>query len=128
MIPGAFKVSGISDLFFAVWWKSPQSIDRSSLERLRQEYLKALLLVLDHLPSRFSTIIQKSLDAMPSIFSHLPFILSHPDLSSCNIMVDAVSGRLTGIIDWAEAAICPFVLNLYTLQDIFGTLHSTKII
>ena len=38
-------------------------------------------------------------------------------------MVDAVSGRLTGIIDWAEAAICPFGQNLYTLQHFSGTLH-----
>ena len=60
---------------------------------------------------------------MPSIFSHLPFVLSHADFSSCNIMVDPVSGRLTGIIDWAEAAICPFGQNLYTLQDFSGTLH-----
>ena len=38
-------------------------------------------------------------------------------------MVDAVSGRLTGIIDWAEAAIYPFGQILYTLQDFSGTLH-----
>ena len=47
----------------------------------------------------------------------------HPDFSSGNIMVDAVSGRLTGIIDWAEATICPFGQDLYTLQDFSGTLH-----
>ena len=38
-------------------------------------------------------------------------------------MVDAVSDRLTGTIDWAEAAICPFGQILYTLQDISGILH-----
>ena len=38
-------------------------------------------------------------------------------------MVDPVSRRLTGIIDWAEAAICPFGQNLYTLQDFSGPLH-----
>lgn len=38
-------------------------------------------------------------------------------------MVHSVSGRLTGIIDWAEAAICPFGQNLYALQDFSGTLH-----
>ena len=88
-----------------------------------QEYIRALRLLFDHLPSRFLPIIQKSLDAMPSIFSHLPLVLSHPDFGSSNIMVDAVSGRLTGIIDWAEAAICPFGQILYRLQDFSGTLH-----
>ena len=38
-------------------------------------------------------------------------------------MVDAVSGRLTGIIDWAEATICPFGQNLYTLQNFSGALQ-----
>ncbi|KAL9098653.1 MAG: hypothetical protein Q9163_005730 [Psora crenata] len=38
-------------------------------------------------------------------------------------MVHPASGRLTGIIDWAEAAVCPFGQNLYTLQDLSGTLH-----
>jgi len=60
---------------------------------------------------------------MPSIFSRLPFVLSHVDFSSCNIMVHPVSGRLTGVIDWAEAVICPFGQNLYTLEDFSGTLH-----
>ncbi len=60
---------------------------------------------------------------MPSIFSRLPFVLSHADFSSCNIIVHQDSGRLAGIIDWAEAAICPFGQNLYTLQDFSGSLH-----
>ncbi len=60
---------------------------------------------------------------MSSIFSLLPFVLSHADFSSCNIIVHPVSDRLTGIIDWAEATICPFGQNLYTLQDFSGTLH-----
>lgn len=38
-------------------------------------------------------------------------------------MVHQDSGRLTGIIAWAETAICPFGQNLYMLQDISGALH-----
>ncbi|KAL9125885.1 MAG: hypothetical protein Q9217_004972 [Psora testacea] len=109
--------------FFAVSWKAPQSIDQSYAEELRQKYTKDLKLLLYHLPSRFHPIIRKSLDSMSSIFSRLPFVLSHADFSSCNIMVHQFSGRLTGIIDWAEATICPFGQNLYTLQDFSGTLQ-----
>jgi hypothetical protein len=50
-------------------------------------------------------------------------VLLHSDFSSCNIMVDESTGRLTGVIDWAEAVVCPFGQNLYTLEDFSGTMH-----
>ena len=43
---------------------------------------------------------------MEAILS-LPMVLLHRDFGTCNIMVDGTSCRLTGIIDWAEAEICP---------------------
>ena len=57
---------------------------------------------------------------MPSIFSHLPFILSHPDFSPCNIMVDAVSGRLNGIIDWARSSHLPLWRELVHAAAFLG--------
>ncbi len=60
---------------------------------------------------------------MSSIFSHLSFILSHVDFSFCNIMIQQVSDRLIDVINWAEATICSFEQNLYTLQDFSNTLH-----
>jgi len=53
-------------------------------------------------------------------------VLLHRDFSACNIMVDRISCHLTGIIDWAEAEICPFGQNLDSLQAITGTLHLKK--
>lgn len=38
-------------------------------------------------------------------------------------MVDSSSRYLTGVIDWAEAEICPFGQNLYALEVFTGTLH-----
>ena len=67
-------------------------------------------------------IVQTCLDAMDAIFS-LPMVLLHRDFGSCNIMVDERSCHLTGVIDWAEAEICPFGLNLHSLQSFMGRLH-----
>lgn len=53
----------------------------------------------------------------------LPIVLLHKDFGACNLMVDETSYRLKGVIDWAEAVICPFGLNLHSLQAFTGTMH-----
>lgn len=53
----------------------------------------------------------------------LPMVLLHRDLGSCNIIVDEATCHLVGVIDWAEAELCPFGLNLHSLQSLTGKLH-----
>ncbi|MCJ1377781.1 hypothetical protein MMC17_000877 [Xylographa soralifera] len=108
--------------FFALSWKAPQEVDSDYRENLRRTYSKDLLLLLHCLPPRFHQIIQKCLSSMEAILS-LPMVLLHHDLGTCNIMVDGTSCHLTGIIDWAEAEICPFGQNLDSLQALTGALH-----
>lgn len=59
---------------------------------------------------------------MDSILS-LPIVLLHRDFGTCNIMVDETSCHLVGVIDWAEADVCPFGLNLHSLEALTGDLH-----
>lgn len=63
---------------------------------------------------------------MSSVFSLLPLVLVHQDFSFFNIIVDETSGRLAGVIDWAEAEICPFGQNLGELQEFSATLHQAN--
>lgn len=74
------------------------------------------------LPSRFQPIAQACIDSMDDILS-LPMVLLHRDFGSCNIMVDEATCHLVGVIDWAEAEVCPFGLNLHSLQSLTGKLH-----
>lgn len=53
----------------------------------------------------------------------LPMVLFHRDLGSCNIIVDEATCHLVGVIDWAEAEVGPFGLNLHSLQSLTGKLH-----
>lgn len=39
-----------------------------------------------------------------------------------NILVSTTTGRITGIIDWAEAEILPFGLALYGLENLLGNM------
>lgn len=53
----------------------------------------------------------------------LPMVLLHRDFGSCNLLVNEVTCHLVGVIDWAEAEVCPFGLNLHSLQSLTGKLH-----
>lgn len=54
----------------------------------------------------------------------LPFVLSHQDLCEMNILIDPETGRITGIIDWAEARISPFGFSLWGFENILGYMNS----
>ncbi|OBT38960.1 hypothetical protein VE00_10406 [Pseudogymnoascus sp. WSF 3629] len=108
--------------FFALAWKSPQPTDPSYRNGLRQTYTSELQLLLTALPVRFHVIIQSCIDSVDAILS-LPMVLLHKDFGDCNIMVDETTCHLVGVIDWAEAEIGPFGLNLSSLQNLSGKLH-----
>jgi hypothetical protein len=94
-------------------------------ESLRQEYEIDLKRLLDALPTRFHSIIQRCLDSLPDIMS-LPMILLHGLLGICKVMVDEKSNHLTGVVGWSLAKIGPFGLNLHFLEETMGDLHYTE--
>ncbi|KAL7945685.1 hypothetical protein V8C42DRAFT_344454 [Trichoderma barbatum] len=82
--------------FFALSWKAPQEVRSTHRDHLGQTYVKELRLLLGALPDQFHALIQDF------------------DEESC---------RLVGVIDWAEAELCPFGLNLDSIQDLMGKLQ-----
>ncbi|KAJ2891192.1 hypothetical protein MKZ38_000768 [Zalerion maritima] len=114
----------ISDVahFMALSWKAPQPVSPEYRGSLGQTYLRDLRLLHTVLPSRFQSIVRTCIDSMDDILS-LPMVLLHRNFGTCNIMVDKATCHLVGIVDWAEAKICPFGLNLHSLQSLTGKLH-----
>ncbi|OJD23110.1 hypothetical protein ACJ73_05542 [Blastomyces percursus] len=108
--------------FFAMSWKAPQNVDEISRERLLHQYERELQLLLHSLPGRFHPFIRESLNTLRAILS-LPMVLLHRDFGVCNIMVDEASCNLVGVIDWAEAEIAPFGLNLHSHQRLISKVH-----
>ncbi|KAL2377053.1 hypothetical protein RJZ90_007040 [Blastomyces dermatitidis] len=101
---------------------APQNVDEISREHLLHQYERELQLLLHSLPGRFHPFIRESLNSLRSILS-LPMVLLHKDFGVCNIMVDEVSCNLVGVIDWAEAEIAPFGLNLHSHQRLISKVH-----
>lgn len=52
-----------------------------------------------------------------------PAVLTHGDLLPSNILVDAETWAITGLVDWAEAEVLPFGMCLYGLEHLLGTLR-----
>ncbi|KAI9835329.1 MAG: hypothetical protein M1819_002473 [Sarea resinae] len=108
--------------FFALSWKGSQDVDQTYRDSLHHRYKKELELLLASLPDRFRPLIQGSLNSLPAIFS-LPMVLLHKDFGVCNIMVNDTSCSLAGVVDWAEAEIAPFGLNLHSHQRLISKIH-----
>ena len=71
------------------------------------------------LPRRFHDIVRSVLVDLPDIES-LPWTFSHGDLLPSNVMVYPESGRIAGLLDWAEAEYLPFGVGMYGLEELLG--------
>ncbi|CAM1505312.1 Fc.00g109490.m01.CDS01 [Cosmosporella sp. VM-42] len=82
--------------------------------------LRWRLRLLERLPGKyFRAAVAKAESAADAIESS-PWCLTHGDLIPTNIMVDPVTGHLTGLIDWAEGEWLPFGVGLYGLEEALG--------
>jgi hypothetical protein len=77
------------------------------------------------LPLRFRHIVALLLSHYQLIES-LPLVLAHGDVVPSNILINADSGHLFGLVDWAEAEMLPFGICLYGLEEILGHITAGK--
>ncbi|KAI5924870.1 hypothetical protein F4810DRAFT_99401 [Camillea tinctor] len=78
-----------------------------------------LELMNEALPKRFRRITRSLLVSLPEIQA-LPWTFSHGDFLPSNIMVCPESGKLLGLLDWAEAEFLPFGVGMYGLEELIG--------
>lgn len=121
-LTAAMQECTIKDMarFFAEAWKHPQQEDPHWLRRTTDE----LLLLEAQLPSRFQIYATRALQSLPRIAA-LPWVLTHSDLSSANVLVNYQTGELTGIVDWGDATICPHGRALWGIESLLTSLTSS---
>ncbi|KAF7590026.1 hypothetical protein BBP40_003414 [Aspergillus hancockii] len=117
-------ITNIAKLF-ALSWMAPQDVDQPYRDRLRHQYERDLLLLLNSLPERFCPIIQDCVVALPVIFS-LPMVLLRRVFGVCNIMFNELSCNLFTVIDWTEAKFAPFGLHLHSHQRMISKIDLKK--
>jgi hypothetical protein len=76
------------------------------------------------LPPRFQPTARKVLRNLRRIEA-LPWVLTHGDIVTGNILVDPSTEELTGFVDWAEAERLPFGICLYGLEELLGEMTPT---
>ncbi|KAE9983437.1 hypothetical protein EG328_009929 [Venturia inaequalis] len=87
---------------------------------------KKLKMLAEQLPYRqHREVARRTLDNISSL-SQLPVVVTHGDTIPSNIMCAPDTGRLTGVVDWAEAEYLPFGTCLYGLEHFLGRLSSSK--
>ncbi|CZR54484.1 uncharacterized protein PAC_04368 [Phialocephala subalpina] len=106
--------------FLARSWNesSSQSLPLSIVGKTIVPRLRALA---TDLPPRFQTTARKVLQNIHRIEA-LPWVLAHGDIVAGNVIVEPSSGRLTGLVDWAEAERLPFGVCLYGLEELLGEM------
>jgi hypothetical protein len=77
------------------------------------------------LPFRFRAAARRVLSQLHIVESTLPWVLVHGDIVAGNIMLDPSTGRLVGLVDWAEAEPLPFGICLYGLEEIIGYMTAS---
>ncbi|KAI0380922.1 hypothetical protein F5Y04DRAFT_88036 [Hypomontagnella monticulosa] len=104
----------------AMSWAHAKSKESVQKKRLVGSSLRWRLEVMaDKLPPRFRGIAKSILRDLPEI-EDLPWTLSHGDFLPSNIMVCPKSGKILGLLDWAEAEFLPFGIGMYGLQELLG--------
>ncbi|KAK1976170.1 hypothetical protein LZ30DRAFT_603995 [Colletotrichum cereale] len=119
--------STVKDLasFFAQSWNNSQHLSQDNIDTLRRDFSSKFDLLARSLPPRFASNLTRVRQVLPSLFSGtLPFVLSHGDLCEMNLLVNSKTGKITGIVDWAEAAILPFGFSLWGFENVLGYMAS----
>jgi hypothetical protein len=79
------------------------------------------------LPERFYPKLDEIRQGLPLLFRpSYPIVVNHDDLLENNIHVDEKTGRITGIVDWADAIFAPFGTSLGGLETLLGVQTSKQ--
>lgn len=102
-------------------WHNRSNVEDLPLGRVGKSFMKRLQSLSRDLPVRFQPNAHYVIQRIHHI-EKLPWVLTHGDIMTGNIVVDAASGKLQGLVDWAEAERLPFGTCFYGLEEILGEL------
>lgn len=108
--------------YFARCWSAAQPVDEQLLARQKADISSRLAVLKEALSCAVSASTLDELEkALPDLYSpEYPQVLTHGDLSVTNILIDPVTGAITGLVDWSLAAVEPFGMELHYLLMMTG--------
>ncbi|PHH49073.1 hypothetical protein CFIMG_007158RA [Ceratocystis fimbriata CBS 114723] len=113
--------------FFAQSWQRGlfKDLNSNDVSAIRTECCSRFEYLTKNLPERFQPAVINAQTALSALLNeHYPLVLTHSDLNEMNILVEADSGVITAIVDWAGASILPFGFTLYALENALGSMDA----
>lgn len=105
--------------FMSLSWQNRNNVADLPLGRVGKSLVGRLKSLSQDLPARFQPKACHLLQRLYHI-ENLPWVLTHGDIIAANIIVDPASGKLRGLVDWAETERLPFGICFYGLEEILG--------
>jgi hypothetical protein len=112
-------VEGFAD-FILQAWPAQDGAEQLCDGKVGCQIPQKLRILARQLPSaNLRAAAKRALENLEQL-QRLPIVLNHGDLIPSNMMVEAESGTLNGMVDWAEAEYLPFGTCLYGVEYLFG--------
>ncbi|KAL7927924.1 hypothetical protein ACQKWADRAFT_318007 [Trichoderma austrokoningii] len=114
-------MSGLAKVFaLGFHGRQPPAGNNKTRGRIGESMRWRLNLLLNSLPEKDLLAHVSEAQAQLDMVEASNWCLTHGDLLPGNMMVDAETGHLTGLIDWAEAEWLPFGMALYGVEEVLG--------
>jgi Ser/Thr protein kinase RdoA (MazF antagonist) len=112
--------------FFAQAWLKPVSegemVKRTKVEA---EFTDRLGELRRTLPDQFLPLVDRVMKNLHKLTApNYPFVLTHGDFSEFNLLLDEVSGAISGVVDWPETSILPFGFTLHGVEYGLGAMYA----
>jgi hypothetical protein len=76
------------------------------------------------LPDQFLPLVDRVLKNLHKLTApSYPFVLTHGDFSEFNLLLDEMSGAISGVVDWCETCILPFGFTLHGVEYGLGAMY-----
>ena len=113
--------------FFAQAWLKPilegEMLERTKVEAEITDRLGELHRTL---PDQFLPLVDHVLKNLHKLTApSYPFVFTHGDFSEFNLLLlDEMSGAISGVVDWSEACILPFGFTLHGVEYGLGAMYT----
>lgn len=106
--------------FFVQDWQCPQAPSKEETFLACRTCEKKLTELENNSSGQLLRHVRNCKEALDDIFK-LPWVLTHDDLSSMNLLFNTATGNLVGVVDWADATLWPFGKGFWGVESVLGS-------
>jgi hypothetical protein len=112
--------------FFRMAWQSARKVSFRCKLSIYQDLLAKFTELTKSLPETYTPTLTNIHSRLYQFFNahNYPIVLTHPDLTPKNVLVDPITGRIRAIIGWSHARLQPFGMSFWAIDHFTGYLDA----